>query len=416
MEFPALKDAQGKLDAKRADLAKIMGEAKLENGTYDMDKIKSVSGSKDDKLSHIRKANEELADLKKEVDKHTQLKRAAEFSAEGSQSGADNDDQGARPEFKSFGKLFTESKAFKERGQTSHLDIDLKVFNRSGTSTGGWPPESTRSGLVTLSPQIPAPSVTDHLPTITVNQASYKYMEETTYTNAAAETDESGLYAEAALALTERSLPVQKLAVWLSMTDEQLEDEPAAAEYVNARLANMIRQKLDLQALIGSGTGTPTQILGTTAVSGIQTQAAGQGNSAGAGFSLLDDSYKLFTSIRTDGFAEPSVAFVRPTYWQGVALLKTADGIYIYGSPTSGAPSVLWGVPVVQTMAAPSTKLVAGDYANYGFLGVRRGLDVQITNSHASQFINGQQAVRADMRVVLVHVRPKAFGVVTGLS
>lgn len=407
MDFPALRDAQARLGAKRKALGDVMAQAKADGGVYDMDKITSVQGTKDDKLAWIRSANEELADLKQEVTRLSAVSSAARFLDDNSESkGAEN---GNGPEVKggeSLGQLFTKSSAFKRKGDTGILDVDLKtLFQRPS----GWTPESTRSGLVTLSPQIPAPSVTDHLPSIPVTQAAYKYMEETTYTNAAVETDEGTTYAEAALALTERSQTVQKIAVWLPVTDEQLEDEPSAEAYVNARLLNMIKQKLDLQVLVGSGTGTPTQLLGTANVSGIQTQAIGADT-------LLDASYKLFTSIRTDGFAEPNVAFVRPTYWQAVALLKTADGIYIYGNPTVGAPSVLWGVPVVQTMAAPSTKLVTGDYANYGFLGMRRGISVQTTNSHDTHFINGKQAIRADMRAVMVHIRPKAFGVVTGLT
>ena len=48
-------------------------------------------------------------------------------------------------------------------------------------------------------------------------------------------------------------------------------------------------------------------------------------------------------------------------------------------------------------------------------LFMRRGMDVQVTNSHASFFITGKQAIRADIRAVMVHFRPKAFGTVTGL-
>lgn len=408
-EFPALKEAQNKLDAKRKALFDVMKEAQSSGKGYDMDAIKSVSGSKDDKLGWIRTANEEIASLKAEVTSLSAVSDAAENLKgyeDNSNKGADEGRETKASGFKSLGELFTSSEAFKTKGAISHLDIDLKTtFERDA----GWEPESTRSGLVTLKPMVSAPSVVNHLPSIPVSQAAYKYMEETTYTNAAAETDEAGEYAEAALALTERTQAVEKIAVWIPVTDEQFEDEPGARAYVNARLQNMIRQKLDLQVLVGSGTGTPTQLLGTTNVTGIQTQAKGSDT-------LLDASYKLFTTIRTDGFAEPNVAFVRPTYWQEVALLKTADGVYIYGSPTSGAPSVLWGVPVVQTMAAPSTKLVTGDYANYGFLGMRRGIDVQVTNSHDTFFTHGKQAIRADMRCVMVHVRPKAFGVVTGLA
>ncbi len=405
MKFPALEEAQGKLDAARKELFNIMNEAKTSSpGTYDMDQVKSLSGSKDEKLAAIQAKNTELAELKAEVEKQRAVADAASSVQDYEEKSSDREPERKGGEDRSVGGLFVKSKAFTHKGESAHLDVDLKtLFQRPA----GWEPESVRSGLVTLSPQIPAPSVVNHINTIPVRQPAYKYMEETTYTNAAAETDEGAAYGEAALALTERTQPVEKLTVWLPMTDEQLEDEPGARAYVAARLENMIRQRLDLQILAGDGVAP--NLLGTTEKAGIQTQALGADT-------LLDASYKLFTSIRTDGFAEPNVAFTRPTYWQDVALLKTADGQYIYGNPASGAPSVLWGVPVVQTMASPSGLLVAGDYASYGFLGVKRGLDVQITNSHDTFFTSGKQAIRMDMRVVMVHVRPKAFGTVTGLS
>ncbi|HVX91180.1 MAG TPA: phage major capsid protein [Candidatus Paceibacterota bacterium] len=409
MKFPALEEAQGKLDHARKELATAMQEAKTSRpGVYDMDQIKSVSGDKNEKLAWIQAKNAELAELKKEVEKQQAVASAANFASEyagSEQKGNDaHEEKGGADAGKSLGELFVKSAAFKSKGQRASFDVDLKtLFQR----TAGWTPESTRSGLVTLKPMVPAPSVIDHLVTIPVSQAAYKYMEETTYTNNAAEVAEGSTFGEAALALTERSQTVEKIAVWLPMTDEQLEDEPGARAYVEARLENMIRQRLDLQLLAGDGS-TPN-LLGTVNKAGIQTQAVGSDT-------LIDASYKLFTTIRTDGFAEPSVAFVRPTYWQSVALLKTTDGVYIYSNPASGVPSVLWGVPVVQTMAAPSGVLVTGDYANYAFFGVKRGIDVQVTNSHSTDFINGKQAIRMDMRGVMVHVRPKAFGTVTGLT
>lgn len=408
MKFPALEEAQGKLDAARKELFTAMQEAKTSSpGVYDMDQIKSVPGSKSEKLAWVQAKNAELAELKKEVDSQAAVKAAAEMSANfgGEQKGSEErETKGTGGSTKSLGELFTDSVAFKNKGARASLDVDIKtLFQR----TAGWAPESTRSGLVTLKPMVPAPSVIDHLVTIPINQAAYKYMEETTYTNNAAEAAEGSTFGEAVLALTERSQTVEKIAVWLPMTDEQLEDEPGARAYVEARLENMIRQRLDLQLLAGDGS-TPN-LLGTVNKVGIQTRAQGADT-------LLDAAYKLFTTIRTDGFAEPSVAFLRPTSWQDVALLKTADGIYIYSNPAAGVGSVLWGVPVVQTMASPANTLVTGDYANYAFFGVKRGIDVQVTNSHSTDFINGKQAVRMDMRGVMVHVRPKAFGTVTGLA
>jgi HK97 family phage major capsid protein len=405
MEFPALKEAQGKLDNARKALFDVMQEAQTSGKGYDMDAIKSVSGDKTAKLEWIRAKNEEIGQLKGEVDSLRAVADAADAVKDYAPENK-GDDRGTETKdgrSASIGELFVKSAAFKSKGAVSHLDVGMKtLFQR----TAGWDPEVVRSGLVTLQPMVPAPSVTDHLVTIPVTQSGYKYMEETTYTNNAAEVSEGSTFGEAALALTERSQTVEKVAVWLPMTDEQLEDEPGARAYVEARLENMLRQRIDLQVLAGDG-NTPN-LLGTVNKVGIQTQALGADT-------LLDASYKLFTTIRTDGFAEPSVAFLRAASWQPVMLLKTADGQYIYGNPASGGPSTLWGVPVVQTQAAPSGKLVTGDYANYAFLGVKRGIDVQVTNSHNTDFINGKQAVRVDTRLVMVHIRPKAFGVVTGV-
>jgi len=38
-----------------------------------------------------------------------------------------------------------------------------------------------------------------------------------------------------------------------------------------------------------------------------------------------------------------------------------------------------------------------------------------VTNSHASFFIQGQLAIRADFRCAFITYRPKAFATVTGL-
>lgn len=403
MDFPALKEAQGKLDAARKAIFDVMAEARTDGGVYDMDRIKSVSGDKDAKLEWIRAKNAELEPLKSEVEKHKAIKVAAEHAEAFGSRDTGSDEGGASRLPASVGEMFTKSRAFKEKGQRATLDIDVKtLFQR----TAGWAPEVTRSGLVTLKPMVMAPSVVDHLATIPVSQSGYKYMEETTYTNNAAEVAEGNTFGEAVLALTERSQTVEKVAVWLPMTDEQLEDEPGARAYVEARLENMLRQRIDIQALQGDG-NTPN-LLGTVNKAGIQSQALGADT-------LLDASYKLFTIIRTDGFAEPSVAFLKAAAWQPVMLLKTADGQYIYANPATGGPQTLWGVPVVVTEAAVANKMITGDYSNYAFLGVKRGIDVQVTNSHDTNFINGKQAVRMDTRLVMVHIRPKAFGQLTGL-
>jgi len=416
IEFPALVEAKNALDAKRDELAKIFTEA---GPDYDMTLVKSISGDTHAKVDHIRTLNTEIDERKSKVDELLVVARAAAVAKQGDrgEKGSEPDDRkntGRSPQdkgagsLKAFGRLFVESPAFKQfargagGGPQASIDIELKTL----FSTGSWEPETTRTGRIEMFPTRPAPRVADLVPQTTTMQAAVVYMEETTYGNTAAETAEGDQFPEAILGLEEKSQQVRKIPVFLPVTEETFEDEPRAESYVQNRLPFMIRQRLDLQILRGNGTAP--NLLGTENVSGILSQAKGADP-------VPDALYKGMRRIRDTGFAEPSVVFITPENWEPVRLLRTADGIYIWGHPSMPGPATIWGVPVVETTAAPSTKALLGDYTNFSELAVRRGIDVQVSNSHGDFFVRGKLAVRADIRCAVIHYRPTAFCEVTGL-
>ncbi len=410
VEFPALKTAQEKLDAKRKSLADLLAEA---GPDYDMSKVKSIDGDTHAKVAAIGTMNREIDECKGKVDEYLVIARAAAQAKKDDKESGDAA-KGREPERKErsradLGEAFIKSQAFKgynpgsQSGPQASLDISLKTLFQT---TAGWDSEDVRTGRLEYMPTRPAPHVTTFLPQTTTGMSAVVYMEETTFTNAAAETAEAGSYPEAALALTERTSPVRKVAVFLPVTDEQFEDEQRAQGYVNNRLPFMIRQRLDSQVL--KGDGIAPNLLGIENVSGIQTQALGTDNTP-------DAIYKAARKIRDDGFAEPSVCFIAPSKWEAVRLLKTADGVYVWGHPSMPGPYTCWGIPVVETTAVTSTKAVLGDLSNFTELAVRRGLDVQVSNSHSTFFVEGKLAIRADIRTAFIVYRPKAMATVTGL-
>lgn len=409
VEFPALKEAQGTLDAKRKELADLFAEA---GPDYDMSKVKSVQGDTSAKVEHIRNLNAEIDACKAKVDELLVVGRAAAVARDNPGAaepgdGASDNGPGKKGRVKAFGQQLMESAAIKELksgvGPVARLDVELKTLFQT---SAGWDPEDTRTGRVEMFATRPAPHVVDAWPQTTTGQSTVLYMEETTFTNAAAEAAEAGTYAEATLALTEKSSEVRKIAVFLPVTDEQFEDEPRARSYVENRLPFMLQQRLDLQLL--QGNGTAPNLRGVENVSGIQTQALGTDP-------IPDAIFKGMRKTRDDGFAEPSHVFIAPAKWELVRLLRTADGIYIWGHPAMSAPETIWGVPVIQTTAVTSTKAVLGDFRNFSELVVRRGIDVQVSNSHGTYFVEGKMALRADVRVAAIVYRPKAFCAVTGL-
>jgi len=399
VNFPELKDTEGKLDAKRAELANIFAQARPGGeGTIDLSKVKGY----DDVPAAIKSLNDEMTDLGVKVEQLKAVQAAAGLVDNHTPGAANDDAPATKGAEKSFGEQFLKSAAVRQKGQVAHLDVDLKtLFARSA----GWTPESTRSGLVVMSAQRPV-QVTDVIPSVPTSQAAYKYMEETTFTNNAAEAAEGATYGEAALALTERSVTVEKVAVFIPVTDEQLEDEDGAASYLDMRLPFMVQQRLDGQLLTGNGT-TPN-VRGVNNVAGIQTQAKGADPTP-------DAVYKAMTLVRVTGRANPSAVIANPTDWQDVKLLKTVDGIYIWGSPTDMGPDRIWGVQVVLSDAQTLNTMVVGDFANYSLLAIRRGIDVKVSDSHSTYFIEGKQAIRATMRAAAVWTRGAAFCTVTGI-
>lgn len=411
MTFPALKEKEDALTAKRKELADIFSEAGPE---VDLTKVKLIKGTTVDKAAHIRKLNDEQTDLGKEVDNLRAVQKAADASRVSSDPGrsepgaaADGGHfKGQATARKSLGELFVESNAFKGRqgqiGPEATLDIELKTLL---TTTAGWAPEVLRNDRLVEFATRPV-QVADLIPQTETQQAAVQYMEETTFTNAAAETAEGGTYPESALAFTEQTSNVRKISTFLPVTDEQLEDIPRIRGVIDNRLPFMIRQRLDLQIIAGNGTAP--NLRGILNVVGIQTQAKGADPTP-------DAIYKAIVKVEVTGQAMANAVIMHPTNWQDVRLLRTADGLYIWGNPSDAGPERIWGLRVVRAQASTLGTAITGDFANFSELAVRRGLDTQVSNSHSTFFIEGKQAIRADIRAAFVVYRPAAFCTITGL-
>jgi HK97 family phage major capsid protein len=413
IEFPALTELQGKIDDRSEKLGKIFDEA---GPAIDLTKVKCISGDSSAKAEQIRKLNDELSDLGSQRDQMAQVYKAAERTrsagaapeANGGENGSEPDGgkqyRQAIKEHKRFGELFIGSKAYKGRAgrEAGKLDVELKALFETGA---GWAPETTRTGRVVEEAVRPV-QVTDLVPMTTTGQAAVVYMEETTFTNAAVETAEGDASAEATLALTEQSSTVRKIAVHIPVTDEQLEDEPQVRGYLDNRLPFMLRQRLDSQIL--NGDGVAPNLRGILNTVGIQSQAKGTDP-------IPDAIYKAIVLGRVTGRAMPNGVVFNPFDWQKVRLLRTSDGLYIWGNPSEAGPERIWGLNVAQGDVLTAGTALVGDFANFSELASRRGVDVQVSNSHGSNFIEGKQTVRADVRVAMVVYRPAAFVQVTGV-
>ncbi len=368
-------------------------------------------------VEEVNRRNDELAGLVREHEEAKRLSDLAERNtaaleqmrqprrlpvSERTEAGC------ARPvETRSLGDLFVGSVAYREfKGGRSPVAVipDLEVKTLFSTSAG-WDPEDLRRRRVLFDEQ-EMPRVVDLYPKTTTRMSTVLWMEETTYTNNAAEVAEAGSYPEAALTVTEQSSEVRKISVLLPVTDEVFEDEERARDYVNNRLRNMLFQRLDQQLLVGNGTAP--NLRGVNNLAGINTQAKGTDPTP-------DAIYKGIVLIRTNGFTEPNAVVMHPNDFQDLRLLRTADGVYIWGSPSERGNPTIWGLPIISTTYQTEGTAVAGDWANFGELATRRGIEFEVTNAHSTYFAEGKMAIRCDLRVAAIHYRAKAFCKITGI-
>lgn len=406
--FPELDELEGKIKHKQNELGAIFTEGS-DGSILDLSKVKSISGTNAEKAAHIRKLNDELTDLSKAADPLRDVKAAANCLDEAGDDGHSEkgDDRGSdrgEPKVKSLGKQFADAVNGRPDVKRFTQTFDAVDLKATMTTAAGWAPDVIRGPRLVDFATRPL-ELLDLIPTTTTNQTSIAYMEETTFTNAAAERLEGGLKAESALGLTEKTSAVRSIATTLPVTDEQLEDVERIQSYIDNRLGFFIRQRLEAQILVGDGIAP--NLRGVNNVVGIQVQAKGTDPTP-------DAIYKAMVLVMTTGQAVPDGVVMNPLDWQDVRLLRTADGIYIWGSPSEAGPERIWGLNVVLTQAQTVNVAVVGAWKMFSELAVKKGVTIErgFINDDFSRDIT---RLRAEMRAALIFYRPTAFAQVTGI-
>lgn len=253
-------------------------------------------------------------------------------------------------------------------------------------------------------------TVEDLLSSGTTTTNAIIYMVEKTFTNAANSVAEGAAKPESAMTFEARTEPVRKVATWVPVSEEMLEDVAQIQSYINARLTLAVQLEKEDQLL--NGTTTPPDIVGLMNRTGLATDVA----MGVAPDTAQDAIFRQVMAIFATSYLMPDGIVANPTDWSQILLSKTTTGEYLTGGPFQPVQTpTLWGLPVAVTPAIVVGTALVGAYKTGAQVFHHGGIRVESSNSHQDYFVKNLVAIRAEERLALAVYRPGAFGKVTGI-
>lgn len=285
----------------------------------------------------------------------------------------------------------------------SKAKVDVKTFNKvlgSGAGSAGTLVQPQMNPGI-LMPGLRRLTVRDLLAQGRISSNSLEYVRENVFTNSAAPVAEGTLKPESNLTFTKETANVKTIAHWIQASRQIMEDAPMLESYVNNRLMYGLGLVEEAQLLNGDGTGD--NLLGINEVA-----TAYDEDLDATGDTRADRIAHAIFQVSESEF-EASGIILNPRDWHAIALLKDADGRYIFGGPAAFAAKVMWGLPVVATKAQAQGTFTVGGFDLASQIWDRMDATVEISREDRDNFVKNMLTILCEERLALAHYRPTAL-------
>jgi HK97 family phage major capsid protein len=280
-----------------------------------------------------------------------------------------------------------------------------------GTSGGATMPDAFFDPRIRELPQRQL-FVRSLIPTISVTTDKVAYVRQTVLTNNAAAVATGAVKPTSVITAAREEAPIRVIAHVSEALDRTLlSDYDALTSFVDNQLRLGVLLEEERQILLGNG--TPPNISGILDQTGLQTQAKGADPTP-------DAIFKAMTKIRLV-FAEPDAVVLHPNDWQEIALLRNADGVYLWGDPADEQEPRIWGKRVVVTPVITEGTGLVGAFGAGAEVYQREGARISYAETGLSDvageelFTKNQIRARGESRLGLGVTHPNFFCSVTGI-
>lgn len=259
-----------------------------------------------------------------------------------------------------------------------------------------------RLDQIAAGPRLPF-GVRPLIPQGRTTSGAISYIEETTFTNAAAPVAEGAAKPKSDKTFTPRVLPVQTIAHYFKISRQAADDLPFVLAQVENNGVYGVQIVEDSQLL--NGDGVSPNLKGFMPVA-----TAAPAPPAGPPASTLIDAIGMSVyDLAAKGYIADG-AVVNPSDWGHVSMLKNTLGNYLFANPIDySANQRVWGLRLALSSNMAAGNFLTGAFQGNSLLLDREDVNVQIANQNEDDFIKNMYTVLVEERLVLLIFQVAAF-------
>jgi HK97 family phage major capsid protein len=300
-------------------------------------------------------------------------------------------------------------KAFLGR-QSKSFTMDLKnvsFLTKAGDMTTGAnftgeviPP--TRVPGIVFDPER-AQHVRDFIAQATTESDRIYYIRETAFEDNTATRGEASTKPQSDFDLEQKEAPVRKIANYVRMSTEMLNDTPGLVSYLTTRLPKKLRLEEDSQILYGNGLAPNLEGITVVASAYIDTLTDPDVN-------RFDVLVSAISQVRQDEYLANAI-MINPADWYNMLLTKDGEGSYVFPESArfGGVAPRIAGVPIIANTAITTGDFLVGDFASGVQLFDRLQSNIRFFEQDQDNAIKNMVTVVAEERLALPIYRPTAF-------
>jgi HK97 family phage major capsid protein len=250
--------------------------------------------------------------------------------------------------------------------------------------------------------------IRDLIPSTPVSGQSYSYFIENVHTLGAGMVAEGAAKPTSSVTFTQKTDTVKKIAVWMPVTDEALDDVPQLYAYIQELLRYDLKLTEEGQILKGDGTGNN--------LNGVMTQAtAFDSTLAKAGDTAIDTVRRAIYQVRKQSKRAADAVVMTDLDWMNIELQKDGENRYLFANLQGLVTPVLWGRPVVASDSMDEGdgtdtggEFLTGSFSQGARIYDRMAFTVKVGMIN-DDFVKNQRVILVEERLGLAVRRPYAF-------